>query len=243
MSQFYDLKVVQKKELTPESVSVVLEIPENLKEKFKFHPGQFVMLEKNIKGALLRRYYSIYNAPGGHQIKLGIKDKGGDGFADYAKQHLKVGEYLRVSVPMDDVPFDLNHNNNQPKKFLAITIGSGITPFYSYIQYLIQQQSPNKLVLIYGNETPEKTMFYKSLKTMEQQHPQNLKVYYVFSKNNSGDFMGRINPEIIKTILKKEGADFDGVYIIGPDDLKKTAAQVLVDSGIPTDRLHYRVYS
>ena len=86
-------------------------------------------------------------------------------------------------------------------------------------------------------------MFYKALKTIEQQHPQNLKVYYVFSKNNSGDFTGRINPKIIKTILQKEGPDFDGVYIIGPDDLKKTAAKVLIDSGIPTDRLHYRVYS
>ncbi len=243
MSQFYDLKVVEKEDLTPESVSVVLEIPENLKEKFKFRPGQFVMLEKNIKGESLRRYYSIYNAPGENLIKLGIKDKGGDGFADYARHHLKVGEHLRVSVPMDDVPFNLSPNKKQSKKFLALTIGSGITPFYSYIQNLIQQQSPDKLVLIYGNETPEKTMFYKSLKTIEQQHPQNLKVYYVFSKNNSGDFTGRINPKIIKTILQKEGTDFDGVYIIGPDDLKKTAAQVLIDSGIPTDRLHYRVYS
>jgi len=241
MSTLHNLQVIDKKMLTPESVSVVLEIPEDLKSKYNFKPGQFVMVEKIINGENLRRYYSIYNLPEDAQIKLGIKLKGKDGFADFAMHHLQHGDTLQVSEPMDDVPFDLSDHSS--KRILAITIGSGITPFYSYIQYMLKRQLPHKLVLIYGNESPAKTMFLDEISELEAQFPQHLKVYKVYSKDDSGDFSGRINEQIIKNVLQKEGTGFDAIYMIGPDDLKKTAAKVLTEAGTTSDKLHYRVYS
>ncbi len=242
MSQFYDLKVKEKQSLTPESMSVVLEIPKALKDVFKFTPGQFVMVEKTFNGEKLRRYYSIYNSPDEFGvIKLGIKFKGQDGFAGFVMHRLAPGETLQVSPPMNDVPFDLEAGI--PKKFLGITIGSGITPFYSYLQYLTKHLPNSKMVLIYGNENPKKTMFYKELKALAQQYPEQVKIYFVYSKDPQGDFQGRINTDIIQTVLQKEGAGFDGIYMIGPDDLKKTAAKVLEESGVPAERMHYRVYS
>ncbi len=240
MNTFHNLKVADKKLLTPESFSVVLDVPESLRKKFHFKPGQFVIVQKDIKGQKLKRYYSIYNSSDEGVIKLGIKRKGKDGFADYVMHDLQVGDFLQVSEPMDDVPFDLS---DRPQKILAITIGSGITPFYSYIRYMLNKQPQNKLVLIYGNESPDKTMFYKELQNLETEHPDQLKLYYVYSKNHSGQYHGRINAGILKDILHKEGTDFDAVYMIGPDDLKKMAASVLTDTGIEPDKLYYRVYS
>jgi len=240
MSTFHNLKVIDKKLLTPESVSVVLDIPESIKKEYDFKPGQFVIVQKDINGQNLKRYYSIYNSSGEGVIKLGIKLKDKDGFADYVMHHLQAGDFLQVSEPMDDVPFDLS---DRPQKILAITIGSGITPFYSYIQYMLHKQPHNKLVLIYGNESPGKTMFYKELQNLEKGHPDQLKIYNVYSKDQSGYYNGRINAEVLQDILQKEGADFDAVYMIGPDDLKKTAAKVLINGGIKQDKLHYRVYS
>lgn len=242
MNEFYNLKVIDKQKLTPESVSITLKIPEELKDIFKFKPGQFVMVEKEINGQNLRRYYSIYNSPDeSNNLKLGIKFKGQDGFANYVMHKLQPGELLQVSAPMNDVPFDLDAG--QKKNFLGITIGSGITPFYSYLQYLTKHMPHTKMVLIYGNDSPEKTMFYNELKSLAQQYPDQVKVYFVYSKSDQGDYKGRINKDIIQSVLEQENAGFDGVYMIGPDDLKKTAAQTLVESGIPTEHLHYRVYS
>jgi len=241
MSKFYTLKVSDKKLLTPESVSIGLEIPEDLRSKFKFVPGQFVMVEKEIDGKNLRRYYSIYNVPDDKHIQLGIKLKGEDGFAGYAMHGLQVGDTLQVAPPMNDLDFDLQPEKSQ--KILGITIGSGITPFYSFIKYLIHNLPKTKMVLLYGNENPEKTMFYHELNTLAKQHPGQLKLYHSFSKSDAGDFQGRIDENIIKAVLAKEGTDFDAVYMVGPDDLKKMAAKVLQQAGIPADKLHYRVYS
>ncbi|HFS67624.1 MAG TPA: hypothetical protein ENK67_05370 [Flavobacteriia bacterium] len=243
MSEFYNLKVIDKQQLTPESVSLTLEIPQNLKEIFKFKPGQFVIVEKDLNGETLKRYYSIYNSPDEpNLIKLGIKLKGADGFADFAMHQLKPGEILRVSAPMNDVAFDLSPEKAQ--KILGITIGSGITPFYSFIQYMVKHLPNAKMVLIYGNETLEKTMFYNKLHQIAKQYPQQLKIYEAFSKdNNHGDFQHRINESVVKKVLEKEDTDFDAVYIVGPDDLKKMAGKVLKEAGITDDKLHYRVYS
>ncbi len=240
MSTFHNLKVVDKKTLTPESVSVVLDVPESLRKAYNFKPGQFVIVQKDINGQNLKRYYSIYNRPEENQLKLGIKFKGKDGFADYVMHDLQLGDIWQVSEPMNDVPFDLSE---RPQKILVITIGSGITPFYSYIQYMLHKQPHNKLVLIYGNESPDKTMFNKELQNLEKGHPDQLKIYNVYSKDLSGNYYGRINIEVLQDILQKEGTDFDAVYMIGPDDLKKTAAKVLTTAGIKQDKLHYRVYS
>jgi len=240
MNIFHKLKVIDKKLLTPESVSVVLDIPESLRKEYDFKPGQFVIVQKEIKGQNLKRYYSIYNGSGEGIIKLGIKLKGKDGFADYVMHDLQAGDFLQVSEPMDDVPFDLS---DHPQKILVITIGSGITPFYSYIQYMLHKQPHNKLVLVYGNESPDKTLFYQELQNLEMEYPDQLKIYNVYSKDQSGDYYRRINAEVLQDILQKEGKDFDAVYMIGPDDLKKTAAKVLTTTGINQDKLHYRVYS
>ena len=243
MNDFYNLKVIEKQQLTPESVSLTLEVPKNLEDKFRFNPGQFVIVEKEINGEKLKRYYSIYNSPDDGNLKLGIKLKGADGFADYAMHNLQPGETLQVSPPMNDVPFDTQTQYRQ--KLLTITIGSGITPFFSYIQYMLNHQPKTKLVLVYGNENPEKTMFYKELEELAKQHPNQLKVYHAFSKySSSGDnFKGRISADVLQQVLQKEGTDFDAVYMIGPDDLKKMAAQVLLEAGIEKEKLHYRVYS
>ena len=241
MNTFYDLKVSDLQELTPESISVSLSIPEELKGIFDFTPGQFVMVEKEIDGENLRRYYSIYAPKACDSIKLGIKLKGEDGFADYAMHQLTVGETLRVSPPMNDIAYDFNPDGEG--RYMAITIGSGITPFYSIIQSMLQHEPKKKFVLVYGNHDVSRTMFYKELTQLQQQHPDRLHIYFVYSQDNSGDYKGRINSEIISDILDKEGTDFKKVFMIGPDEMKKGLAETLKTKGIDKEQLSYRVYS
>jgi len=241
MHKFYPLKVLDKQQLTPESVSVKLAIPPALKELFRFEPGQFVMVEKEINGENLRRYYSVYSAKDEPTLNLGIKMKETDGFARYAMHDLQEGDILRVSVPMHDLPFELQRGAR--RKFLAVTIGSGITPFYSMIQSLLKAEPQSRMVLVYGNHNPQKTMFYDELKNLEKQYPRNLKIYWVFSQSDEGDFQGRISPAVLQKVLEEEGLDFDAVYIIGPDDLKKQTARSLENAGMEPQKMHYRVYS
>lgn len=241
MSTFYDLKVSDLQKITQESISVSLSIPEKLKSIFDFTPGQFVMVEKEIDGENLRRYYSIYAPKNCDSIKLGIKLKGEDGFADYAMHQLAVGDTLRVSPPMDDIAYDFNPDDEA--RYMAIAIGSGITPFYSIIQSMLQHEPKKKFVLVYGNHDVSRTMFYKELTQLQQQHPDRLHIHFVFSQDTSGDYKGRINSEVISEILDKEGTNFKKVFMIGPDEMKKELAEALQSKGVGKEKLSYRVYS
>jgi len=241
MNELYPLKIIEKKLLTNESVSIKLEIPTSLKKIFQFEPGQFVMIEKEIDGKKFRRYYSIYSTKNQPYISLGIKVKENDGFASFALNDLKTGDFLQVSPPGNDIPFKIEPDKK--RKFLAVTIGSGITPFYSMIQSIINEETQSKIILLFGNHNTEKTMFYNELKELEKKYPNNLKIYWVFSQTNEGDFKGHIDQNIIEKLIKEEGTDFDAVYIIGPDDLKKKVAETLKNQGITDDKLHYRIYS
>ena len=239
MTHFHTLKIKEKSALTSESVSITFDIPKELKDVFSFKPGQFVMVEKEINGETLRRYYSIYSSIG-KAIKLGIKVKKEDGFTNYVKETLQVGDTLQVAPPMDDVKIDLSQKN---KNYLGITIGSGITPFFSIIQSIIQKSPTNKFVLIYGNHAEELTMFYNELKQLATTYPKQFSMYLSYSSDTSGDFTGRINSNTIQDVLTKESLSFDAVFMIGPDSLKKMAAKALEQNGIAPSVMKYRVYS
>ncbi len=241
MCGFHSLKVKEVKKLTPETVSISLEISDDLKDNYAFNPGQFVIVEKEIGGEKLKRYYSIYSTPGEEDIKLGIKLKGKDGFADYAMHHLKTGEHLDVSEPMDDVKITLKPEHE--KKYLAVTIGSGITPFYSIIREMIKKEPKSHFVLVYGNHDQERAIFLKQLRELQKKYPEQFKMYEIYSQEEFEGHKGRINEAVIQKVLNEEGKDFDAVYIIGPDDLKKTVADTLTKAGIPGEKFFFRIYS
>ncbi|RUA12671.1 MAG: hypothetical protein DSY82_00625 [Flavobacteriia bacterium] len=59
MKNFYDIAIKEIKNETKDSVSILFDIPENLKDKFKFIPGQFITVDAKVNGEKLRRDYSI----------------------------------------------------------------------------------------------------------------------------------------------------------------------------------------
>ena len=56
---YHPFKVHHVERLTPKSVALTFEVPENLSEKFSYQAGQYLSLEETIDGELVRRSYSI----------------------------------------------------------------------------------------------------------------------------------------------------------------------------------------
>ena len=48
MSKFHNLLVKEVKRETPSAVSVVFEVPKNLRSDFKFIPGQYITIQKEL---------------------------------------------------------------------------------------------------------------------------------------------------------------------------------------------------
>src|SRR5690606_41511172 len=73
MADFYKLKVADIYKETKDTVVISFEVPENLKETFKFKQGQHLTLRKEINGEDIRRNYSLCACPLDNQWRVAVK--------------------------------------------------------------------------------------------------------------------------------------------------------------------------
>ena len=195
MSTLHSLKVSAIDRLTDKSIVVSLEVPKNLTTSFVFKAGQYISLEATIDETLVRRSYSICSSPQSGNLQVGIKEVPGGVFSTYVNQSLSVGDEFKVAIP--EGRFTLK-KSRQAKKFVGIAAGSGITPIISLLKSILLDDQDTSFVLLYGNKSPEETMFYDELLSLEKKYSDRFKINWVFSQSNlENSHFGRIDPSII----------------------------------------------
>src|SRR5690606_23757310 len=93
---FHSLKISDIKRETKDTVSIAFEVPTNLKEQFKFVPGQYLTLKANIGGEEVRRSYSICSALSQGELRVAVKEVEKGRFSVFANRELQVGQQLDV---------------------------------------------------------------------------------------------------------------------------------------------------
>jgi ring-1,2-phenylacetyl-CoA epoxidase subunit PaaE len=78
----------------------VLDVPEELREGFRFQQGQSLTLRHFIDGEEIRRTYSLCSAPADTEWRVAVKKVEGGVFSTYANEQLKVGDTLEVMPPV-----------------------------------------------------------------------------------------------------------------------------------------------
>ena len=63
MSSFYKLQIKEVKRETPNAVSVLFNVPNELKASYTFTAGQYLNLKLTLDGQEIRRAYSICSSP------------------------------------------------------------------------------------------------------------------------------------------------------------------------------------
>ena len=243
MSIFYKLSVKEIQQETKKAVSILFDIPENLQQEFNFIPGQYITIKKELNGEEVRRAYSICSSKKSNAIRIGVKavDKGT--FSIYATTNLKEGDVLEVSPP--EGRFTLNPDNKD-QNYLAFAAGSGITPVLSMIKSVLEIENNNKFVLVYGNKSPDKTMFKTEIDQLKASYPEQLFVYYTFSEVNDKDALfGRIDTSTVNYIIKNKhkGTDFDAFFLCGPENMINTVKTDLRNKGITEKNIHFELFS
>ena len=127
--KFSNLRVAEITQETENSISIGLEIPEELKGDFDFVAGQYLTVQANIAGSEVRRSYSICSDEEDHIMRIGVKRVKGGLMSNYLPDQLKVGDELQVMKPEGN--FTLQDAKGS---FVGIVAGSGITPVLSQIR-------------------------------------------------------------------------------------------------------------
>ncbi|MCK5639107.1 MAG: ferredoxin--NADP reductase [Flavobacteriaceae bacterium] len=244
MSEFHNLIIKEIKKETNNAVSVLFDIPENLKADFKFIPGQYITIQKNIDKNVLRRAYSICSSTNSNELRVAIKEVENGTFSVYANKSLKAGDALEVSAPEGRFVLDIEQSNK--KNYIAFVAGSGITPVLSMIKSVLETEKESKFILVYGNKSVDQTIFKNELDDLESEYSNQFAVHYVFSQKISDKAsFGRIDLKVIDDILKHKynDIDFDDYFLCGPEEMIDLVKGTLLDNGIDTDLIKFELFS
>jgi ring-1,2-phenylacetyl-CoA epoxidase subunit PaaE len=142
--QFHSLRIRDVRPETADAVTVSFDVPDNLRDAFRFTQGQFVTLKTHIDGEETRRSYSIcvgvtdYDRDG--ELRIGIKRVRGGRFSNFAFDTLKPGHEIEVMTP--DGRFFTHLNADHVKHYVAFSGGSGITPVLAIIKTTLETSQP-----------------------------------------------------------------------------------------------------
>ena len=241
MAKFYTLKVINVARLTSHSVVISFAIPDALADAFSFQAGQYVTLKTIIAGTEIRRSYSLCSAPNKSVLKVGIKQIENGVFSTYANQSLKVGDSIEVSTPEGRFIYTEKEYNTP---VMSVVAGSGITPIMSILEKALRHENPQPFVLVYGNKSPEKTMFYETLKNLEKQYASILKIHWLYSAaSHEPNNNQRINETTLATALEASSILPTKFYLCGPEALIELTKDFLLRRGIHQENIAYELFT
>lgn len=240
---FYKLTIKEVKKETPSAISVVFNIPEELKSQYTFVAGQYVTLKLNLDGKEIRRAYSICSSPKSGEMRISIKSVKNGNFSKFANQNLKVGDLLEVSQPEGKFIFEPKHSHQ--RNYAAFAAGSGITPVLSIAKTVIEEEPNSTFVLVYGNKTAEETIFHDDLHNFQQKYLGRFFVHFVYSQANvAGELFGRIDKAVVNNILKNKHSDksFAKFYLCGPEEMIKAVSATLTENNVADKDIKFELF-
>jgi ring-1,2-phenylacetyl-CoA epoxidase subunit PaaE len=241
---FYKLIIKDITRETPSAVSIAFNIPEELKNNFQFIAGQYVTLKLTLDGQEVRRAYSICSSPKSNELRVSVKEVKNGLFSKFANQNLKVGDLLEVSEP--EGKFVFTPNQDKQKNYMAFAAGSGITPVFSIIKSVLEEENNSSIVLIYGNKTPEDTIFHDELIALESNNLGRFTVQFIYSQANSNaqELHGRIDKSVVNhTLNKHETKVFDQYFLCGPEEMINTVSAVLKEKNVSEKNIKFELFS
>ena len=244
---FHPLRVAAIEPLTPDAVRILLEVPPELSEDYRYTAGQHVTVrftgeDEQGRAKELRRSYSLCAAPSEQApsvLRIAVKRSVPGGFGDYAVNKLAVDDRLDTLTPTGRF-----HAFPEPgTHHVAIVAGSGITPVYAILADRLERDPASRVSIVFGNRTAGDVMFLEELADLKDRYGARLNLLHVLSREERGIplLSGRIDAERLPQLLEAvEAGSGDAYYLCGPTGMVEGAREVLV--GLGTDRVRFELF-
>jgi 3-ketosteroid 9alpha-monooxygenase subunit B len=211
---------------TRDAVSLVLDVPEDLQETFRYAPGQFLTVRLAIGGKFRHRCYSLSSAPGrGEKHKITIKRVEGGLVSNQLCAEVRAGATILVQPPAGHfVPATLDTD------LLLFGAGSGITPVLSILKTALAEGT-GRITLFYANRDEQSVIFRDELAQLSATWPERLTVLHWLETVQGLPSAAQIAP------LVRPWADAE-VFICGPEPFMIGVTSALGSLGVADTRIH-----
>jgi ring-1,2-phenylacetyl-CoA epoxidase subunit PaaE len=240
MINYHPLTIAEVRPEGSEAVCVTLEVPDDLREAFRFAPGQHLGVRATIDGQEVRRTYSICSATDERHLRIGVRLHERGSMSGHLGRALRVGDKLEVLPPTGR--FFITPDAKAARTYCAFASGSGITPILGIVRNVLRHEPGSRFLLFYGNRTTASIMFAEDLLALKDQHPQRLALYFLMSREPQDVelFNGRLDAAKVG-VLGRELFDARGVdayFLCGPDTMIDSVKEGLMSLGVEQSRVH-----
>ena len=244
MSSFLKLIIKEVKRETKDAVSILFNVPQELKANYIFIAGQYLNLKLTLDGQEIRRAYSICSSPESGELRIAVKAVKDGVFSPFANTKLKAGDVIEVGTP--EGKFTFEPQAERQKNYVAFAAGSGITPIMSILKSVLKNEPKSSFVLVYGNKSPEETIFHQELHDLQLQYVGRLFVHYVFSQAKADNALfGRIEKSAVNFVLKNKHKEleFDKFYLCGPEEMINKVTDVLKEHNVKDSAIKFELFA
>ncbi|MBJ8339084.1 ferredoxin--NADP reductase [Antrihabitans sp. YC3-6] len=219
---------------TVDAVTLVLDVPQAVREKFTYSPGQFLTLripsDQDCRDGSVARCYSLSSSPHtDDRPAVTVKRTAGGYASNWICDNVAVDTVLTVLEPSGSfVPRSLDAD------VLLCAAGSGITPVVSIAKSVLTAGSGD-VALFYANRDRDSVIFAGVLGDLAARFPGRLTVAEWLEEEHglpgSADIAALVRPF----------ADRDA-YICGPTGFTAAAHAALAQLDVPLSRIRNEEY-
>ncbi len=224
---FHTLPVRRVVTETADACSLVLDVPEDLREAFVYQAGQFTTLRVWIDGEPHLRCYSMSSSPAtDDDFTVTVKRVPNGIVSNWINDFVAAGTGIETTLPAG--VFCLTE---QAGDIVAFAAGSGITPIISLLKSAVATTSRHVRVL-YANRDLESTIFRAEIDSLVARHPDRIEVRHHLDVDD-----GFIDADEVRGFAGTipDGAD---VYICGPGPFMDIVEDTLLEAGVEHSAIH-----
>lgn len=209
----------------------------------EYKAGRYLTFVQQTTHEEIRRSYSIVSAPLlNEQLTIGVKRIENGAFSRELIDHAKIGDELLTTGAGGF--FTLPDDISRVQQIFFLAAGSGITPIYSLLKTVLHFHSHIRVVLIYSNPSPHKTIFYFQLNELKQKFSEKFHLQFLFS--NSVDLsIARLNRELLVQLTQTHSVcSFDQIlfYLCGPEAYMRMCTYTLQEEKVLKENIRKETF-
>jgi propane monooxygenase reductase component len=226
-------EVVSKDRVTHDMRHLVLRLIEP--KEIKFFPGQYVDIE--VPGTDATRSFSMANISSREdgRLEFVIKVYPDGLFSHFLDGQVAAGDRLNLSGPYG--VFTLREGHDEDLIFLGG--GAGMAPILSLLRSMAERGITRKATYYYGARRRRDLCFEGELRDLEKTLDNFRYVPALSEPDDSDDWNGEVG--LITDVVKRHETDLKEVhaYICGPPPMVEAAVPLLIQLGVPEERVYF----
>lgn len=220
---FHALTVVDLRQETADTVTIVVDVPDDLRGVYRYEAGQFCNVRIRLGDDEVIRCYSMSSAPAtDDRLAVTVKRVPGGVMSNWLPDHLRVGDTLEMMKPSGVF---VAADTDAP--VVGFCGGSGVTPVYSITKQVLATTG-RPVRWLYANRDAASVIFADALAGLAEQYPGRLEVRHHLDSED-----GYLTPADIAAFVQAGPAG--DVYVCGPGPFMDVVEAGLAEAGVPPE--------